>query len=226
MTKIGRSDVSEKIKHVRFGRVSNMSTRKGQAIFVDDVLDEGARRAEEEILKTDPHTKTPPGIAERRSLAEQLALSCLIVNDLRKRLSLGYEFDWGRVLETKHDSGLTLQKTFCRISSICQNCERTPVDSDVFRRSIDDKEALELIGHVSRKLAPALRRSLDESELYPLTQYLFRLRKLCGTAVRNLRVVDAPSPTLRSSRFLLFNVSRKVLGLGLSLLGARPLTKI
>jgi len=210
-----------------------MSTRKGQAIFVDELLDEGARRAEEDVLKIDPNTKTPIDTLERRLLSERLALSSLVVDDLRKKTNLTCEFDWRRVLETKIDSGVSLQKSFCRLSSICRqgggggggNFDPI-IDYRTFQQSMVEKESLELLAHLSRRFAPALQKSLDELQLFPLTQYLFRLRRLSGVAAKKLRVIEASTPALKSSRFLLFDVARKVMGLGLCLLGAKPLAKM
>lgn len=226
LRKIGRSDVAEKIVHVKFGRVLGMSTRKGNAVFVDDVLDDGIKRAEDDVLKSDANTKTPAGTPERRQLGEQLTLSCLVINDLRDRLAQDYEFDWRRILETKMDGGVALQKSFCRLSSVCERRDVSVPDFETFRRSMTEKQATDLIAHVSRRLAPALRKSLNQLELYPLTRHLFKMRKFCGAAARHLRAADAPTPALRSSRFLLFDTARRVLGLGLRLLGAKPLAKI
>ena len=37
------------LKHLKFGRIIGMSTRKGDAIFLDDILDEAKKRALEAI---------------------------------------------------------------------------------------------------------------------------------------------------------------------------------
>ena len=40
-------DFAKKIEHVKFGRIRGMSTRKGQVVFIKDILDEAKLRMQE-----------------------------------------------------------------------------------------------------------------------------------------------------------------------------------
>ena len=46
------SDVSSRLRHLKFGRIIGMSTRRGQVIFLDDLLNEAKHRALDAIVKS------------------------------------------------------------------------------------------------------------------------------------------------------------------------------
>ncbi len=47
---------SPSLEHVRFGRVSGMSSRRGTAVLLGDILDEAAERAREQMERS-PNTR-------------------------------------------------------------------------------------------------------------------------------------------------------------------------
>ena len=77
-----------------------MSTRKGQMVLLNDVLDEAKSRALEKVQEnvaagTHPHRRTPD------ALAEQIGLGAVVFGDLKNRRTTDYTFDWDEVLELR-----------------------------------------------------------------------------------------------------------------------------
>jgi len=81
--------------HIDFGRVQGMSTRKGQVIFLKDLLDEGQKRALEK-MKANPEKFAELGNAELT--ADICGLSAIIFADLSSRRIKNYQFDWDQIL--------------------------------------------------------------------------------------------------------------------------------
>ncbi|CAG2183050.1 unnamed protein product, partial [Oppiella nova] len=84
-----------KLIHLRFGRILGMSTRKGDIVFLEDVLNEAKERAIESC-KTSPNTK----ISEENfdSVADILGISGLLVHDMSYRRVQDYRFNWDKAL--------------------------------------------------------------------------------------------------------------------------------
>lgn len=81
-----------------------MSTRKGNVIWLEEVLDEAVKRAEE--------------LSEDKEVARKVGLGALKFNDLKREAMKNIVFDWDEILDLKGDSGPYLQYTYARIQSI------------------------------------------------------------------------------------------------------------
>ena len=105
-------DWSHNLRHVNFGRIEGMSTRKGTAIFLSDILDEG-REMMFERMTLSSNTKVDSE-EERFKVSDILATTAVIVNDLKQRRAKNYVFSWEQALHSKGDSGIKLQYTHAR----------------------------------------------------------------------------------------------------------------
>ncbi|XP_060555463.1 probable arginine--tRNA ligase, mitochondrial [Ruditapes philippinarum] len=81
--------------HVKFGRIEGISTRKGNVVFLKDVLDEAASR-----FKTSMMAKKNYKIDEKDidAVTEELGKSSIIVQDLGQRRIKNYKFNWERIM--------------------------------------------------------------------------------------------------------------------------------
>ena len=81
-----------------------MSTRKGNVIWLDDILNEAVTRA----AKINPQS------------AEQVGIGAIKFNDLRRESHQDIVFDWDQVLNLKGDSGPYLQYSAARAKSLVE----------------------------------------------------------------------------------------------------------
>ncbi|KAF4513963.1 UNVERIFIED_CONTAM: hypothetical protein B566_EDAN018304 [Ephemera danica] len=100
LTEIGHSWSETGIRHVKFGRVHGMSTRKGQVVFLKDILDEARDRV---VLRQQQSANTRPNLPEETS--DVLAVSAVLVNDLKQRRQRDYNFDWDSAMQTVQSRG-------------------------------------------------------------------------------------------------------------------------
>ena len=103
------------LKHVKFGRIEGMSTRKGTAVFLSDILDEGRDQMLERLSET-VNTRVESE-EERLEVSDILATTAVIVNDLKQKRVRNYVFMWENALHSKGDSGIKLQYTHARSKS-------------------------------------------------------------------------------------------------------------
>ena len=103
------------LKHVKFGRIEGMSTRKGTAVFLSDILDEGRDQMLERLSET-VNTRVESE-EERLEVSDILSTTAVIVNDLKQKRIRNYVFMWENALHSKGDSGIKLQYTHARSKS-------------------------------------------------------------------------------------------------------------
>ena len=95
--------------HYRF-KDEKMSTRRGNTVWLEDVLEEAVRRAEKLG-------------SEGKNAAEKVGIGALKWNDLKRSSHLDIVFDWDEILNMQGDSGPYLQYTFARTQSVVRKSE-------------------------------------------------------------------------------------------------------
>ena len=103
-------------KHVEFGRMQlpegGMSTRKGNVILLNAVLDEAVKRAEKIIEEKNPN------LAEKEHAARAIGISAVKYNVLSQNRTSDITFEWDKMLSFESNSAAYLQYTYARARSI------------------------------------------------------------------------------------------------------------
>lgn len=92
-------DWASSIEHVKFGRIKGMSTRKGTAVFLRDVLDEAHIRMKSKQMSS-PNTKVD--VEKSPEVTDTLAVSAIIIHDLKQRRQRDYNFNWDDALQVSN----------------------------------------------------------------------------------------------------------------------------
>ncbi|XP_037071429.1 probable arginine--tRNA ligase, mitochondrial [Pollicipes pollicipes] len=129
------------VQHVPFGRVRGMSTRRGAAVFMHELLDE----ARERMLERQRRAPTTDVLEDPERTADVVGTSAVIVNDLRQRRQRDYEFNWEAALQPNGDGGVRLQYLHCRLCSLERRCGR-PLNPDAPLAPLLEPEAAALVG--------------------------------------------------------------------------------
>lgn len=77
-------------------------------------MDESLDRVSEQ-QKSSPNTRTTSN-----EITDQLAVSAIIVNDLREKRNRNYDFDWNKAVQSVGKSGIRLQYAHARLCSLLQ----------------------------------------------------------------------------------------------------------
>ncbi|SYZ73252.1 Arginine--tRNA ligase 1 [Candidatus Zixiibacteriota bacterium] len=111
--------IAHRLIHVEFGWIkfddAVMSTREGNIIFLEEVLDKATRLAKEKILEKNPDLK------EVEKTARQIGNGAVIFADLSTRKEKDVNFDWDKVLSFEGETGPYLQYTHARLSSLLRH---------------------------------------------------------------------------------------------------------
>ncbi|KAI9223651.1 hypothetical protein BC828DRAFT_364032 [Blastocladiella britannica] len=219
---------AKSLVHLGFGRATFQTLRRGNVVWIDDMLDK-AQEAMLEVVKRRNQAKDAETVDPER-VADQLGLSAIVVQESRRRRGMDYAFDWDRILAFEGDTGPYLQLMHARL---CSSIEfksglALPYSSDLADLSLlTEPAAKSLVMQLAQ--FPDLVRALPTNGFEPIniTTYLFKLCHTVSSALGTMDVVRQKEnePTKRARTLLLWS-ARVVLGNGLRLLGLRPLERI
>lgn len=111
------------LEHVFFGRMrfsdASMSTRKGNIMRLEHVLDEAVKRADEIIKERGEKIQTDDPAA----LAEMMGVGSVVYGVLSQNRTLNMVFDWDKMLSFEGNSAPYLQYTHARARSVLRKAE-------------------------------------------------------------------------------------------------------
>jgi len=145
-----------------------MSTRKGQVIWLNEVLDKALAKAKE--------------LSEDEATAKVLSIAALKWNDLKRASQLHVKFDWDEILNLQGNSGPYMLYAYARAKSILAKASEQGVEIDKtpISKKLNDAHLLvkplekELIKSLS-DFKTVLARSQQELNTAHLCNYLFTL---------------------------------------------------
>jgi arginyl-tRNA synthetase len=221
LKRMGLPDLAARIEHVPFGLVlakdqegkwAKFATRTGNAVFLDEVLDEAVANSKRIIADKNPD------LADQDAVAEQVGVSAIVFNDLKNARIKDVKFDWDAMLSFEGDTGPYVQYAVARLSSILR---KAAADEPALARAEVDWALLADAEFVCLSLleyGAVLQRTVDANEPSELTAYLLRLAGDVHAYLRDHHVLSA-APELRQARLALVLAARDVLRSGLGLLG-------
>ena len=207
---------ADRMEHVSFGMLQladkTMSTRKGQVIFLEDVLNKSIALSKEAIEEKNPE------LENKEKVARAVGVGAIIFGDLVNRRTNDVTFEWSRILNFQGETGVYVQYTNARCRSMLKKAggaDRKSFKPDLLKRP-EEKEVMKLIGLFPDRVESACRE-LDPSLVARLLTELCRaFNRLYN--IEGYRFLDRDAST-RATRLLLAEASAAVLSRGLALLG-------
>jgi arginyl-tRNA synthetase len=226
------------LQHISFGSVLGkdgkpLKTREGEVVELEALLDEAVNRAATVYAKscTDRkahgHDVPDLGPDEHQQVVEAVGLGAVKYADLSQNRTSDYVFDWDKMLAMEGNTAAYMQYAYARNRSIFRKG-----GEDVTRfRAVPP--AVSLAMPPERALAvqllrfeDALRGAAAEYKPNLVTAYLWDLAKSYSGFFESCPVIKAETPALRDSRFLLCDLTARVIQRGLDLLGIRTVERM
>ena len=210
---------SEACRHVPFGLMrmngKKMSTRRGQVVFLEEVLDEAVARAERMIADKNPE------LPNRKEVAEVIGVGAVVFGDLKHRRMLEIDFNLEEAISFDGETGPYLQYTFARASSLLRKGrddvpDRADNIDGVHLSSPEAWMCVKMLCGYEEALAEALR----DDEPSVMARYLLDLAKAFNRFYHAERIV-ADSRSERRAKLTLVSLAARKLQSGMALLGLR-----
>ena len=203
------------LKHVPFGMVSlptgKMSTREGNIVKLEELLNESISRAKEIIEEKNPE------LEDKDEVAKKVGVGAVIFNDLSNSRIKDEVFDWNQILNFQGETGPYIQYTYVRTKSVLEKAGYMPTIEEVkFDKLLDEssKNIIKLIYNFENVLVQVT----EKEEPSILSRYLIDLAKAFSNFYNDNKIL-VEDKEIQNARVYLTYAVGKVLKVGAELLG-------
>lgn len=214
---------AKNLKHINFGMVQGMSTRKGTVVFLDTILEE-TKNAMHDVMKKNEAKYAQ--VENPEEIADLVGISAVLIQDMAAKRINNYAFNWSRMLSFEGDTGPYLQYAHSRLRSVERNA--TEITSDDLENAdlslLTEPAAQELI-RLLAQYPDVLLNALRTMEPSTIVTYLFRLTHTVSSCYDVLWVAGQEK-NLATARLALYSSARQILNNGMKLLNLTPVDRM
>ena len=200
--------------HISYGMISldsgKLSTRKGNVIYLDDLLDEATNRTLEIINEKNPT------LENKAEVAEQVGIGAIIFNDLYNSRIKDVTFSWEKMLNFEGETGPYVQYTCARAYSVLQKADFSP-DKSLDYSLLNDEASFSIM-KLLYAYPDKLIESAEKYEPYIITRQLTAIAQAFNYFYHENPILSSEGE-LKKARLHLVYAVREVLKAGLGLIG-------
>lgn len=200
--------------HVSFGLVrfpdKKLSTRKGNVVFLEDLLYEAISKTEEIINDKNPN------LENKKEVAKKVGIGAVVFTYLKNSRERDIVFDWNEMLSFEGETGPYVQYTYARGKSILRKLGEGT--DEVNYSKLLSNEEFELVKQLS-KFNEVVKQALDKLQPSIITRYVIDISKAFNKFYTAINISNSHDEISRSSRLNLVKASLQVIKNGLSLIG-------
>ena len=200
--------------HIAFGlyrfKEGKMSTRKGNIIFMADVLKEAIDRTHETI------EEKKSILQDKEKVAKQVGVGAVIFNDLLHDRIRNIDFDWSKALDFEGDSGPYAQYCLVRCRSLLRKYKK---DVSVhFKKDVETQEEIQLLVTLMY-FTETLETAWKNFKPHILAQYVLKLCQEFNAFYNCHKILRGSDEDMKDTRMTLVYCVESVLSRSLSILG-------
>lgn len=216
-------DWAARCHHIGFGRVKGMSTRQGNVVYLEELLDQARDHA---LSNMRENAERRPDVENEEHVAEVVGLAAIYFSDLSNRRIKDYTFDWSRAISFEGDTGPYLLNAHARIAGIIRKSGiELPTDLGQVDFDLLEEPAAHRLAGLLARYPEALSQAARDFEPAHVANYLLELARGLHAAYKVLRV-KGEEETLARTRLLLLHSVKVTLKNGLALLGIPALERM
>ena len=197
------------------------STRKGNVIRLEQLLDVGKKRAYDIVQEKNPNLSEE----EKDQIAEIVGVGAIKYADLSQNRQSPIIFEWDKILTFEGNTAPYLQYSYARIQSILRRAESEGkiinYDKEI---KIEDKLERALADHIAAFPMAVLKAS-ETFKPNIIADYLFELSKKFNSFYNSCPILNQEDDILYS-RALIAKITGETIKDGLSLLGIKTLDRM
>ncbi len=203
------------LEHVSFGMVllpeGKMSTREGNVIKLEELLNEAISRAKEIIEQKNPD------LENKEEVAKKVGIGAVIFNDMSASRIKDEIFDWNTILNFQGETGPYIQYTYVRTKSVLEKIEYMPKIEEVKVDNLLDEYSLAILKLIY-SFEDVLVQVTDKNEPSILARFLIDLAKAYSSFYNENKII-VEDKDVQNARVYLTYATSEVLKQGANLLG-------
>ena len=203
------------LKHIPFGMVSlptgKMSTREGNIVKLEELLNESITRAKEIIEEKNPE------LEDKEEVAKKVGVGAVIFNDLSNSRIKDEIFDWNQILNFQGETGPYIQYTYVRTKSVLEKAGYIPTIKEIKVDKLLDETSINIIKLIYN-FENTLIQVTEKEEPSILSRYLIDLAKAFSNFYNDNKIL-VEDKEIQNARVYLTYAVGKVLKTGSKLLG-------
>ncbi len=214
-------DFYDDCKHIPFGMVSlkdqTLSTRKGQVVFLEDVLNKAVDKTKEIMESRDNK------IENVEEVAEIVGIGAVKFQELYNNRIKDYVFDWDEVLNFDGETGPYVQYTYARAKSVLRKADFKENKEISFDNITSDEEfaLVKALGNFKDVVAKAA----EKYEPSLITRHLTEIAKNFNKFY-NACQINVEDEKIKEERLALSYATSIVIKTGLGLLGIKTVEQM
>ena len=201
------------LEHVSYGMIrlpeGRMSTRKGNFVKVEDLLNDAISKANEIIKDRD--------IENKDEVAKKVGIAAVVFDNLKESRIKEQVFDVNKALNFSGETGPYIQYTVVRTNSILNKAGYIPKSEDVIPDKLTDDKSISLLKTIG-KFNETISSALKKSEPFYVSRYLLDLSKQFSEFYNENKVI-CDDNDIQNARLYLTYMTKTTLTNGLKLLG-------
>ena len=205
------------LKHVSYGMVSlptgKMSTRLGNVLKIEDLLNETIERAKEIIEEKNPN------LEDKDEVAKKVGIGAVIFNTLSTATIKDQVFDWNTALNFQGETGPYIQYSFVRTNSVIEKSGYIPKAEDIDVEKLEDEYSFNLIKLIYN-FQDILIQVTEKEEPSILSRYLIDIAKAFSSFYNENKII-CEDKKIQDARVYLTYITGIVLKQGAELLGIK-----
>lgn len=210
------------LTHIAYGMTrlatGRMSTREGNVVKVNELLEESVKRVLDII-----NEKTPE-MEDKEDNARKIGIGAVIFNNLCTNLIKDQIFDWNIVLNFNGETGPYIQYIYVRTKSVLEKASYMPNLEDVDFSLLEDEKSFYIIKKIY-EFNNILKQVIEKNETSILARYLIELAQGYSNFYNDNKIIVEDKKVQDTRLYLTYAVGN-VLKIGMKLLGIEMPTKM
>lgn len=208
--------------HVGFGLVKfpgkKLSTRHGDVVFLEDVLNESVHKTLDVINTNSPEME------DKEAAAEKIGIGAVLYTFLKSSREKDIVFSWDSMLDFDGESAPYVQYGYARGRSILRRAELDYTDADFSVLTTDEEY---MLMKQLYSFGDAVRHAADKNEPFYVNRYVTNLVQLFNKFYNTCPILKGDvDETTQKARLALVDTVTTVIKTALGLLGIQTVEKM
>lgn len=221
--RMGYTEIADRSIHIPFGAVTDINgekfgMRKGNAVFLNEVLDEAIERAAVKVHEQIETGRSEATEDEIQGIAETVGIGAIIYADLFQGPERNIRFDWDKMIAWEGNTATYIQFSHMRCRSILRKAGTIPAEVNAAILVAPEEQVV--LKQLAR-MPHAIREAGDKYLPAIVAEWTYTLAREFARFYDKCPVLTAETEELKAARLALVTAVAQGLKNGLSLLGIK-----